>query len=153
MALLNSVNYDPTGAAAQTRATATALAMTVVDATNIALPFLVPPNGNVLVRIQCAVHGGTATPFIPGILLGVMQGTTVVARQAATPSGPALAAGLSTAQSLFVVRGLTAGASLTWAAAYGVDVAATGSAIKFGGPNDASATTGFGAFVFELWTV
>jgi hypothetical protein len=55
-------------------------------------------------------------------------------------------------ESLFVVSGLSPSASLTWDAAYSVEVIATNSAIKYGGPNDTTTNNAFGAFCFEVWT-
>jgi hypothetical protein len=50
MALLAGVAYDP--AAAVTKATSAALAMTAFDTTNLRVTFTAPANGKVLVRIR-----------------------------------------------------------------------------------------------------
>lgn len=139
--------YDP--AVAVTKSTATAIAMTALDTTNLRNTFTAPASGRVLVRMRCVVHGATTCPQL---LLGVMDGATVVARAA-----PSLNAGNITAVSLvvaevaFVVGSLTPGASVTWDAAYGVETVVTGTAIKYGGPNNATANNAFGGFAFEIW--
>lgn len=153
MALLGAKLYDP--ATAVTKATSALLAMTALDTTNLRIPFTVPANGAVLVRLQGVVHGGTATPWFPQILLGVLSGSTVAGRvaPAGLPQGPLQAATtLLPVEALFTVSGLAAGAALTWDAAYGVETVATGSALKYGGPNDATVNNAFGAFIFELYT-
>jgi hypothetical protein len=148
MACLGAALYDPSTAA--TAATTGALAMTALDTTNLRLTFTVPASGNVLVRVQCAVHGATT---FPAILLGVMEGSTVIGRVA--PIGglkaTAVATTMVTQEATFVVSGLTPAASKTWDAAYGVETGVSSSAIKWGGPNDTTSNNAFGAFVFEVW--
>lgn len=153
MGLLAAKLYDPTTAVS--KSTAALLAMTALDTTNLRVTFTVPASGNVLVRIQGTVTGGSATPWWPSILLGVMEGATIRGRTApgGLPQGVTAAVGTYlTVESQFVVPGMTAGASLTWDAAYGVETLATGSGLKYGGPNNSTtASDGFGAFVFEVW--
>lgn len=151
MACLVAINYDP--AAAVTKAVTALLAMTAFDTTNARAVFNAPASGAVTVRIRCVQHG--ATNFAQ-ILLGVLQGATVIHRQA--PVGAAHGAPAATIflveEAVFTVRGLTAGASYTWDAAYGVEVVSAASgAIKYGGPNNATTAGGdaFGALTFEVW--
>jgi hypothetical protein len=46
---------------------------------------------------------------------------------------------------------LTPGASLSWDAAYGVDIAVASSNINYGGPNDTTASNAWGGFAYEVW--
>lgn len=147
MGCLGSILLDP--ATAQTRGTA-ASAMTAFDTTNARIAFTVPANGRVLVRLQCVVHGATT---FSTILLGVMQGSTVLRRVA--PIGALKNTAVATAQvtqeAVFVVSGLTPGANLTWDAAWGIETFVASSLIKYGGPNDATTNNAFGALLFEIW--
>lgn len=149
MSLLSAVNYDP--AAAVTKNTTAALAMTALDTTNLRLPvFTVPGSGNVLVRMQCTIHGAATCPQI---LLGVLDGATVKHRQAPKIRASNLATTtLYVAEAQFVITGLTPAASIsTWDAAYGVETLVASTGIKYGGPNNTTANDAFGAFVFEAW--
>lgn len=148
MALLAAALYDP--AAAVTKGSAASV-MAALDTTNLRLSFTAPANGAVLVRMQGTVHGATTfTQF----LLGVMSGSTVVARvaPAGLMNGTALAATFMTIEATFVVPGLTPGASLTWDAAFGVETFVASSLLKYGGPNNTTANDAFGAFLYEIWT-
>jgi hypothetical protein len=148
MACLGAILYDPTTAV--TKATSAALAMTALDTTNLRITFTAPSSGRVLVRIVCSVHGATT---FPTILLGVMSGSTVVARVA--PVGglknTAVATALATQDATFVVGGLTGGNSYTWDAAYGVETLVASTGIKYGGPNNTTANDAFGAIQYEIW--
>ena len=148
MAILASVLYDP--AVAVTKSAAAVLAMTALDTVNLRLAFTAPANGTVLVRIAGAVHGATT---FPQILLGVLDGVTVRARVApqAVIGGTAIATTIVAVEALFTVSGLTAGAALTWDAAYGVETLAAATGIKYGGPNNATANDAFGGFAFQIW--
>lgn len=150
MSLLGARTYDP--ATAVVKATTGLLALTALDTTNLRIPFTVPANGAVLVRLQGTLHGATT---FPQILLGVLEGTTVRGRVAPAGfiNGTALATTFLTVEGLLVVSGLTPGASLTWDAAYGVETAVASTGLKYGGPNGATtANDAFGAFLFEVWT-
>lgn len=148
MGLLAAANYDPGTAA--TASTAALLAMTAIDTTNLRLSFTVPANGAVLVRLRGTVHGATT---FPQIMLGILEGATVKAR--VVPLGALKNTAVATAQltqeALFVVPGLTPGATLTWDAAYGVEVAIASTGIKYGGPDNTTTNDAFGGFVFEIW--
>lgn len=149
MGLLASVNYDPAVAVSKAT-TATGLAMTALDTTNLRLTFTVPANGAVLVRLRSVVEGATT---FPQILLGVLEGATIRLRQ--VPCGAIKTTALATSQLaqevLAVVPGLTPGASLTWDAAYGLEVGIASTGLKYGGPNDTSGNDAFGGFVFEIY--
>lgn len=148
MALLVAKNYDP--AVAVTKGAA-ASAMAALDTANLRSTFTVPSNGAVLVRMQGVVHGATT---MSQFLFGVMEGATVRGRQA--PVGALLGTALATTMvpmvATFVVSGLTAGASLAWDAAFGVETFVASSLLKYGGPNDATANNAFGGFAFEIYS-
>jgi hypothetical protein len=147
MAVLDAVLYDP--AVAVTKGTA-ASAMAAFDTTNASITFTVPASGRVLVRIVCVVHGATT---FSSILLGVMNGASVVAR--VCPIGglksTAVATAMVTQEATFVVPRLTPAASLTWDAAWGIETFVANSLIKYGGPDNATVNNAFGALQFEIW--
>lgn len=149
MGLLAGKAYDP--ATAVSKATTATLALTALDTTNLRLTFTVPANGTVMVRLRGTIHGATT---VPQILFGVLEGATVRKRLApfAALGGTALATTFTPVEAVFAVDGLTPGAQLTWDAAYGVETGVTGSGLKYGGPNDATANNAFGAFLFEVWS-
>lgn len=148
MALLGSCTYDP--AVAVTKNTTALLAMTALDTTNLRIAFTAPANGRVLVRLEGTIHGATT---FPQILLGVLEGATVKGRVAPKGiiGGTALATTRMDVEALFVVSGLTPSASLTWDAAYAVEVIVAATGIKYGGPNNTTTNDAFGAFIFEVW--
>lgn len=148
MALLAGTLYDP--AVAVSKATTAALAMTALDTTNLRLTFTAPASGRVLVRLQGTLHGATTYPQIQ---LGVLEGSTVKGRvtPAGLMNGNLAATSFLTVEALFVVTGLTAGASLTWDAAYGVETVVASTGLKYGGPNNTTANDAFGGFAFEVW--
>lgn len=147
MACLGAVLYDPSTAV--TKGTA-ASAMAAFDTTNARITFTVPASGRVLVRIVCVVHGATT---FSTILLGVMNGATVVGR--VSPIGgiktTAVATAMVTQEATFVVPGLTPSASLTWDAAWGIETFVASSLIKYGGPNNTTGNDAFGALQYEIW--
>lgn len=146
--LLAGTMYDPGTAA--TVSTASLLAMTAIDTTNLRLSFTVPASGKVLVRLRCSGTGSTspATDY-----LGVLQASTVMGRQAAYGflMGVANATDLCVLQSEFVVGGLTPAANLTWDAAYGVETPLALTVLAYGGPNDTTANNAYGGFAYEIW--
>jgi hypothetical protein len=148
MPLLAGTLYDP--AAAVSKATTSTLAMTALDTTNLRLTFTAPASGRVLVRLQGTLHGATT---FPQIQLGVLEGATVKGRvtPAGLMNGNLAATTFLTVEGLFVVTGLTAGASLTWDAAYGVETVVASTGLKYGGPNNTTANDAFGGFAFEVW--
>ena len=150
MGLLAGTLYDPATADVTSGDTTALKAMTALDTTNLRLTFTVPANGSVLVRIRCTVHGATTFPMI---LLGCLEGATLRGR--VVPMGALKTTAVATAQltqeALYVVSGLTPGASLTWDAAYGVEVLKAATAIKWGGPDNTTTNDAFGGFAFEIW--
>lgn len=149
MAVLGAINYDP--AVAVSKATSSLLAMTAVDTTNLRIAFTVPASGAVMVRIHTLVTGATT---MPTILLGVLQGATVICR--VSPTGGLKNTAVATAyvdqEIEAVITGLTPGANLTWDAAYGVETILASTNIKYGGPNNTTANDAWGAFQFEIWS-
>jgi hypothetical protein len=147
MGCLASVLYDP--ATSVSKSTATAIVMTVLDTTNLRLTFAVPMSGRVLVRLAGTLHGATTCPQI---LLGVMEGSTVIARVPPVLGGGNVAATtLMRAEATLVVSGLTPETQKTWDAAYGVETAVSSTGLKYGGPNNATGNNAFGGFSFEIW--
>jgi hypothetical protein len=147
MNLLSAVNYDP--AVAVTKATSALLAMTAVDTTNLRLAITVPSHGIVRFRLQCNLSGATT---MPQILLGVLNGATVLGRQvplAALP-GTALATTNVPLVADFIATGLTPGA-MNVDAAYGVETIVAATNIHYGGPNDTTVNNAWGGFAFEAW--
>lgn len=147
MPLLAGTVYDPAGAVS--KATTSLLAMTAIDTTNLRLTFTVPPSGSVLVRLRGTTVGATT---FPRILLGVLEGATVKLRLSPMGKSPTnLATTLMQQEAVGIVSGLTPGASLTWDAAYGVEIVLASTNLKYGGPNDTTGADAFGGFVFEVW--
>jgi hypothetical protein len=147
MALLGGVVYDPSTAGSAS--TASLLAMTAVDTTNLRVTFTAPANGIVLVRLRGMLHGAATNSQC---LMGVLDGSTVRGRIApfGTRSGATNTLGAPWEAS-FLVTGLTPSTSYTWDAAYGVEFAVASTAIKYGGPNNATANDAFGSYSFEVW--
>ncbi len=151
MSLLGSVFYDPASAAS--KSTASLLAMTALDTTNLRVTFTTPPylGTTVLVRLRGGSLTGATTA--PQILLGVLDGSTVKGRMA--PITGRSAGGISgtmSTEAVFLVTGLTNNTSYTWDAAYGVEHVVASTNLKYGGADDASANTAFGGFGFEVWS-
>jgi hypothetical protein len=148
MKLLAGTHYDP--ATAGTASTASLLAMTALDTSNLRLTFTAPSNGSVLVRMRGCIGNGATTSAT--ILLGVLDGATVKGRQAPLVGSHN---GAATAQmngaASFIVSGLTAGQSYTWDAAYGVEFAVASTQIKYGGPNNTTLNDAYGGFSYEIW--
>lgn len=149
MGLLAGTLYDPTTAVS--KATTAALAMTALDTTNLRLTFTAPANGTVMVRMGGVLHGATT---FPQVLLGILSGSTVVARKAplANLGGTGVATTFCALEATFVVTGLTAGNSYTWDAAYGVETLVASTGLKYGGPNNSTANDAWGGFTFEVWS-
>lgn len=147
MACLGSAIQDP--AVAVTKATTALLAMTALDAVNLRVNFVVPASGRVLAVLQGTLHGATT---FPQVLLGVLQGSTVIFRKRPMLGGGNLAATtLMAIETSCVIGGLTPGAALAWDAAYSVETLVAATGIKYGGPNDALGNNGFGSFSLEVW--
>jgi hypothetical protein len=146
IALLAGKHYDP--AVAVSKSTASLLAMTAFDTSNLRLTFTAPANGSVLVRIRCVESGATT---FPDILLGVLSGASVIARQApiGSISGTAATTTGVTHEAVFTVTGLSG--SQTWDAAYGVETIVASTNIHYGGPNDTTANNAWGGFIFEVY--
>jgi hypothetical protein len=150
MALLAGTMYDP--GAAVSKSTASLLAMTAFDTTNLRLTFTAPANGAVLVRIACAPTGSGGG--VVHYLLGVLDGATVRGRVAGISGGgaqTATATDIKPSEAVFVVSGLTPTTSYTWDAAYGVESVVASTNIKYGGPNDATGADAWGGIAFEIW--
>lgn len=147
MNLLAAKLYDP--GTAVSKATSSLIAMTAFDTTNLRLAITVPAHGMVMFKLRTTITGATT---VPTVLLGVLNGATVLGRvtpqdfpgtmNAATQSCPC--------QCEFIVTGLTPGA-MNVDAAYGVEVVVAATNIKYGGPNNTTTNDAWGAFCFEAW--
>jgi hypothetical protein len=147
MGLLAGTNYDPGTAASAS--TASLLAMTALDTTNLRLTFTAPANGSVIMRHHGQITGATSTPQI---LLGVLDGATVRGRTAMElPRTGQNATQLEMYRCASLITGLTAGTSYTWDAAYGVETVVASTNIKYGGPNNTTTGDAFGGYGFEIW--
>lgn len=146
MSLLAGANYDPTTAVA--KATSALLAMTAFDTTNLRVTFTAPANGSVLVRMRTTLSGATT---FPTILLGILSGATVIARQSPVGAlgGTALATTGVTQEVCFTVTGLSG--SQTWDAAYAVQVLLASTSIHYGGPNDTTSNNAWGGLALEVY--
>jgi hypothetical protein len=147
MNLLGAKLYDP--GSAVSKSTASLLAMTAFDTTNLRITCTVPAHGMVRFRIRCAITGATTTP---SIMLGVLNGATVVGRVAPLLQQVTnnVATTIVVADAEFTATGLTPG-STNFDAAYGVEVVVASTNIKYGGPNNTTTNDAWGAFVFEVW--
>lgn len=147
MRLLGAKLYDPSTAGSAS--TASLLAMTAIDTTNLRIAFTIPSHGMVRVKAHCIVHGATT---FPTILLGVLEGSTVRCRISPEKSlGNTAVATAQVSQDLdVIIIGLTPGA-VNWDLAYGVEVVIASTAIKWGGPNDTTTNNAFGGITFEVW--
>lgn len=147
MNLLGAVLYDP--AVAVSKATSSLLAMTAVDTSNLRLAITVPAHGKVFFRMRCQITGATT---VPTILLGVMNGATVLGRVTPLDFPGTMNAATQATDCLaeFVVTGLTPGA-MNCDAAYAVQVVVASTNIKYGGPNTNAGANAWGAFAFEAW--
>ena len=150
MKLLAGTLYDP-GTRVQ-KSTASLLAMTALDTTNLRLTFTAPSNGTVLVKMHGSLRGAVTTPQV---MLGVMDGATVKGRQHAfqgRSNFPANANSLQGMETSFLVTGLTGGTSYTWDAAYAVQAVVASTNLEYGGPDDTTGNNnaaGFGFYIFD----
>ena len=145
--LLSCKLYNPS--VAVTKSTANLIAMTAMDTTNLRNVFIVPAHGMVGVVLRGVLTGAIT---YPSILLGVMNGATVVGCVAPiqTLGNTAVATALVNVEAVFIITGLTPG-SVTWDAAYAVKTIVAASGIRYGGPNDAIANSAFGGFTFSVY--
>lgn len=148
MNLLAAVCYDPSTAAS--KATSALLAMTAFDTTNLRATVTVPAHGKLRFRIFGGAITGATT--LPTILLGFLNGATVVARVTPRDFPATMNAATQTVpiEADFTVSGLTPG-SITLDLAYAVQVIVALTTIKYGGPNNASGANAWGALCFEIW--
>ena len=147
MNLLGAKLYDP--AVAVSKATSSLIAMTAFDTTNLRLAVTVPAHGFVRFRLTCNLSGATT---MPQVMLGVLNGATVVGRVVPQGSLPGTAVATTNVPLVaeFTVAGLTPGAA-NFDAAYAVETVVASTNIHYGGPNDTSANNAWGGFSFEAW--
>lgn len=150
--LIAAILYDPSSAA--TKSTASLLAMTAFDTSNLRITFTCPQgNGTVLGKIKTMTTKADSAQA--DILLGILDGATVKARQSAIGNNIDIAA-IGNRQSQwaeFIISGLTPGTQYSFDAAYGVEIVGSGGTpnIYYGGPNNTSGGDGYGAIGYELW--
>jgi hypothetical protein len=149
MNLLSSTLYDPSGVGGVSKATSALLAMTAFDTTNLRLAITVPAHGKVRFKMRCAITGATTCPTI---LLGVLNGATVIGRVAPTYENATANAATQNfvCDAEFTVTGLTPGA-MNVDAAYAVQVVVASTNIKYGGANTNAGANAWGGFLFEAW--
>lgn len=149
MNLLASTLYDP--GTAVSKSTATLIAMTAFDTTNLRLAVTVPSHGMVFFRIRGTWRTAVGPEVTPGILLGVLDGATVKGRISPVfhPFSAADEARVPFFAE-FTVTGLTPG-STNFDVAYGVEIADSFGDIKYGGPNNTTGNDAWGGFLFEAW--
>lgn len=146
--LLAAAVYDPGTAVA--KATSARLAMTALDTTNLRCTFNAPASGNVFWRLRGGGIAGATT--FPSVLLGILEGATVVARQAPMTNMPGTA--LATTNVPLEASGvlaLTPFSSHTYDAAYGVEILLASTNLNYGGPNDTTASNAWGQLALEVW--
>jgi hypothetical protein len=146
---LGAVAYDPGSAVA--KSCATRIAMTAFDTTNARITF-VAQTTRVLWRVRCNLSGATT---FPQVLLGVMDGATVMGRACPITGIPATALATTNVpmEASGVITGLTRGTTYNYDAAYGVEVLLAATNINYGGPNDTTANNAWGALQFEIWAI
>lgn len=153
--LLAAKNYDP--ATAASHATSALTAMTALDTTNLRHTFTTTASGpgstSVLVRVRGgSIQGATSQP---GLLFGVLDGSTVKGRvapaQGSDFNGTVVATTQRPVNASFVVTGLTASTSYTWDLAMSVDVLVASSVFRYGGPNNTTADDAWGGLAYEIW--
>ncbi len=142
--------YDPASAATLTLGASAA--MTALDTTNLRVTFTCPSNGQVFARIRTTT-GGTATQA-SNALLGVLDGATIRCRSVVQTGlcnlGAATTTDRAACEAVMLVTGLTAGTSYTWDAAASCENGATNNNLKWGGADNNSGDTGWGATTFEI---
>jgi hypothetical protein len=154
--LLAAKMYDPSTAASH--ATSSLTAMTALDTTNLRNTFTTAASGpgstSVLVRIRGGSYqGATGTP---GVLFGVLDGSTVKGRVPHNLGGQSINGTATTTMqravnAAFVVTGLTANTSYTWDLAMSVDFVVASSTFRYGGPNNTTADDCWGGLAYEIW--
>jgi len=104
------------------------------------------------VRMQ-GVYTGSSSAFA-SILLGVLDGATVKGRIASNlgrwSRGTPAATDFNVVGGVFTVD-VTPSTSYTWDAAYGVELAAASTGLKWGGPDNNSGANAWGGFAYEIW--
>lgn len=153
---LGAVEYDPSTIANFSTATATAHA--ALSTSFLRLTFTTAASGpgstQVLVRFRggCLGAGGTA---IPGVTIGVMDGSTLKGRVAPLVGGSINGALLATTQRVmsggFLVTGLTANTAYTWDLSMSVEFVVASSNLSVGGPNNTTADDNYGGLEFSVW--
>lgn len=148
--LLGAAVYDP--GTAQTNTPGGSLsAMTAVDTTNLRATFTAPASGKVLVRLKGSQDGGSGGG-VDAVLFGVLEGATVIGRQAPIGGRTAAASTMQSPQiAEFAVTGVSAGSHSYDFAVAVQQAGASAGVIAYGGPNDTTTNNAFGAASIEVW--
>jgi hypothetical protein len=130
--------------------------MTAFDTTNARITFTAPASGKVRWREAVAFRPGASGSVI-GLMLGVLDGATVRARQTADglrtiPTGSAVGQ-YNLVYAEGIISGLTPGNSYTFDAAYSIKATAVAPDLAYGGPNNTTADDAAGALFFEIHEV
>lgn len=132
-AIIGITHYNPSGAAVTV--TTTSATFSDIDATNLAVSFVVPPSGQVLVRLNCFCSAAASTTYD----WGLREGSTPV-----TGADAIMAFGLGSGQLRetveFLITGLTPGAPKTWKWAHRLSSGSGASGVTYGNNNAAPAT-------------
>lgn len=153
ISILGAKMYDPATAVALSGGSL--LAMTAMDNTNLRIPLVIPPSGKVYWHARVPV--ARAGAVWGQIMIGIMSGSTVFGRVAAT-RGAAMA-GATTAimphDASGIVSGIAAGTSVNFDLAYDVETISSNASgtVKYGGPNNAVANDAWGGIMFNCWAV
>lgn len=150
--LLAAKLFDPAGAS--TYATTALSALTAIDTTNLRLTWTPATTDPVLVRAHACWHGATGTQA--QMLLGVLEGANIRGRGAAPTAilqaSTALATDFHVVTGEFICFGHAAGSPVNWDLAMGIEVAGPAlTALKAGGPDDATGNNAFGGLAYEVW--
>ena len=125
--------------------------MAAMDTTNLRLSVTPPASGRVFVRLRGTLHGATT---MPGIFLGVLEGSTIRMRCAPFHNSLNAASGNATdlhaCEASAVISGLTPSTPVNWDAAWAVDAVVASSGLKTGGPETRLLTSLRGVYVRSL---
>ncbi len=146
--LLAGTCYDPGSSTG--KITTSLIAMTVLDTTNLRLTVTAPASGKVMWRIRTTYTGSGTQPVI---LLGVLEGGTLVGRSAPLWANPAsVIASTKFAVEASGIIALSAGSHVLDAAVAVQVVSGASGAVKWGGANDTTSNNAWGGIAYEIWT-
>jgi len=148
--LLAGKVYDPS--TVSSKVCSALLAMTAMDTTNLRHTFTAPASGRVLWRIRGQIGLSTSQG---SVLLGILDGATVKARQAPITGiapGVVQANSAQSVEASGIISGLTPSTSYTYDAAYAVQVVTSAAGIRYGGPDNTTTNDAWGGLAYEIWS-